>query len=450
MINVLLVDDHELVRAGIRRILEDIKGIKVAGEACCGEDAVKWCRANSADVVLMDMNMPGIGGLEATRKIARSVAGTKVIMLTVHTENPLPAKVMQAGAAGYLSKGAAPQEVVNAIRCVASGQRYIASDIAQQMALSQIEPEKTESPFASLSERELQILLDFSLGDKTLLAESLSELAGRRINVQTKPRGDRARYLKLARTNAATALTTKLAQQSTIHQRLQALATVLELPAVKRMECFDISHTMGEQTVASCVVFDSNGPLRAEYRRYNITGITPGDDYAAMNQVLRRRYGKAIDENKIPDVILIDGGKGQLAQAKAVFAELDVPWDKHHPLLLGVAKGSDRKAGLETLFFEPEGEGFSLPPDSPALHVIQHIRDESHDHAISGHRKKRAKVKSTSSLETIEGVGPKRRQMLLKYMGGLQGLQQASVEEIAKVPGISHGLAEKIFYSLKH
>ena len=153
MINVLLVDDHELVRAGIRRILEDIKGIKVAGEACCGEDAVKWCRANSADVVLMDMNMPGIGGLEATRKIARSVAGTKVIMLTVHTENPLPAKVMQAGAAGYLSKGA-------------SGQRYIASDIAQQMALSQIEPEKTESPFASLSERELQIMLMITKGQK--------------------------------------------------------------------------------------------------------------------------------------------------------------------------------------------------------------------------------------------------------------------------------------------
>ncbi|EOG9815124.1 UvrY/SirA/GacA family response regulator transcription factor [Enterobacter hormaechei] len=157
MINVLLVDDHELVRAGIRRILEDIKGIKVAGEACCGEDAVKWCRANSADVVLMDMNMPGIGGLEATRKIARMFVDTKVIMLTVHTENPLPARVMQAGAAGYLSKGAAPQEVVNAIRTVYAGQRYIASDIAQQMALSQIEPEKTESPFASLSERELQI-----------------------------------------------------------------------------------------------------------------------------------------------------------------------------------------------------------------------------------------------------------------------------------------------------
>ncbi|ECD1841805.1 transcriptional regulator SdiA [Salmonella enterica subsp. enterica serovar Enteritidis] len=254
----------------------------------------------------------------------------------------------------------------------------------------------------------------------------------------------------LARTNAATALITKLSQQSTITQRLTALAAVLKLPAIKRMECFDISHTMGEQTVASCVVFDANGPLRAEYRRYNIAGITPGDDYAAMNQVLRRRYGKAIEESKIPDVILIDGGKGQLAQAKAVFAELDVPWDKHRPLLLGVAKGADRKAGLEILFFEPEGEGFSLPPDSPALHVIQHIRDESHDHAIGGHRKKRAKVKNTSTLETIEGVGPKRRQMLLKYMGGLQGLRNASVEEIAKVPGISQGLAEKIFWSLKH
>ncbi|ELY6345025.1 excinuclease ABC subunit UvrC [Cronobacter muytjensii] len=295
-----------------------------------------------------------------------------------------------------------------------------------------------------------EILLDFHLTTPELLTETLSEIAGRRVNVQTRPRGDRARYLKLARTNAATALTTRLSQQSTISQRLTALAQALHLPEVKRMECFDISHTMGEQTVASCVVFDANGPLRSEYRRYNITGITPGDDYAAMNQVLRRRYGKAIEESKVPDLILIDGGKGQLGQAKAVFAELDVTWDKHHPLLLGVAKGSDRKAGLETLFLEPEGEGFALPPDSPALHVIQHIRDESHNHAITGHRKKRAKVKNTSTLETIEGIGPKRRQMLLKYMGGLQPLLNASVEEIAKVPGISQALAEKIYYSLKH
>jgi len=165
LINVLLVDDHELVRAGIRRILEEIKGIKVSGEVNCGEDAIKWCRSNPVDVVLMDMNMPGIGGLEATRKIARYSSDIKVIMLTIHTENPLPAKVMQAGAAGYLSKGAAPQDVVNAIRSVNAGQRYIASDIAQQMALSQIAPE-AESPFASLSERELQIMLMITKGQK--------------------------------------------------------------------------------------------------------------------------------------------------------------------------------------------------------------------------------------------------------------------------------------------
>ncbi|MEX5764207.1 excinuclease ABC subunit UvrC [Serratia nematodiphila] len=295
-----------------------------------------------------------------------------------------------------------------------------------------------------------EILLDFSLPEKDLLAESLSELAGRKIQIQSKPRGDRARYLKLARTNAATALTTRLSQQSTIHQRLAELAKVLNLTEINRMECFDISHTMGEQTVASCVVFDGNGPVRAEYRRYNISGITPGDDYAAMTQVLKRRYGKALEEKKIPDVIFIDGGKGQLGMAIDVFKSLNVTWDKNKPLLIGIAKGADRKAGLETLFFVPEGEGISLPPDSPALHVIQHIRDDSHNHAITGHRQRRAKVRNTSALELIEGVGPKRRQVLLKYMGGLQPLLNASVEEIAKVPGISQALAEKIYNALKH
>ncbi|OJT44929.1 excinuclease ABC subunit UvrC [Serratia plymuthica] len=295
-----------------------------------------------------------------------------------------------------------------------------------------------------------EILLDFNLPEKDLLAESLSELAGRKIQIQSKPRGDRARYLKLARTNAATALTTKLSQQSTIHQRLAELTKILNLSEINRMECFDISHTMGEQTVASCVVFDGNGPLRSEYRRYNIAGITPGDDYAAMAQVLKRRYGKALEENKIPDVIFIDGGKGQLGMAIDVFNSLNVTWDKNKPLLIGIAKGADRKAGLETLFFVPEGEGISLPSDSPALHVIQHIRDDSHNHAITGHRQKRAKVRNTSALELIDGVGPKRRQVLLKYMGGLQPLLNASVEEIAKVPGISQALAEKIYNALKH
>lgn len=295
-----------------------------------------------------------------------------------------------------------------------------------------------------------QILVDFPLPEKEVLSESLSELAGRKIQLQTQPRGDRARYLKLARTNATSALVAKRSQYSTLSQRFKALTEYLQLPTLQRMECFDISHTMGEQTIASCVVFDPQGPVRAEYRRFNIEGITPGDDYAAMRQVLRRRYGKPLEPEKIPDLIIIDGGKGQLAQAIEVFAELDVPWDKTKPLLLGVAKGSDRKAGLETLFKLPVGEGMSLPADDPALHLIQHIRDESHNHAIAGHRKKRAKVKSTSSLEEIEGIGPKRRQQLLKYMGGLQPLKNASIDEIASVPGISQSLAEKIFYSLKH
>lgn len=295
-----------------------------------------------------------------------------------------------------------------------------------------------------------EILLDFNLEDKAILSESISSIAGRKIQIQTKPRGDRARYLKLARTNAATALASKQVEQSTISQRYTSLMSLLDMKEIKRMECFDISHTMGEQTVASCVVFDMNGPLKSEYRRYNISGITPGDDYAAMNQVLTRRYGKSLEDSKVPDVIFIDGGKGQLAQAIEVFDSLNVDWDKSHPKLIGVAKGSDRKAGLETLFFVPEGEGMALPSDSPALHLIQHIRDESHRHAITGHRQRRAKVKNTSSLESIEGVGPKRRQMLLKYMGGLQALRDASVEEIAKVPTISTALAEKIFNALKH
>ncbi|WP_311750215.1 excinuclease ABC subunit UvrC [Proteus columbae] len=295
-----------------------------------------------------------------------------------------------------------------------------------------------------------EILLDFDLEDKAILSESISSIAGRKIQIQTKPRGDRARYLKLARTNAATALASKQVEQSTISQRYTSLMSLLDMKEIKRMECFDISHTMGEQTVASCVVFDMNGPLKSEYRRYNISGITPGDDYAAMNQVLTRRYGKSLEDSKVPDIIFIDGGKGQLAQAIEVFDSLNVDWDKSHPKLIGVAKGSDRKAGLETLFFVPEGEGMALPSDSPALHLIQHIRDESHRHAITGHRQRRAKVKNTSSLESIEGVGPKRRQMLLKYMGGLQALRDASVEEIAKVPTISTALAEKIINALKH
>lgn len=293
------------------------------------------------------------------------------------------------------------------------------------------------------------ILLDFTLPKKTLLAAALSKYMGKNIQIQTQPRGARARYLKLARTNAGMALVTERSKISMVHQRFAALAELLGIKSVKRIECFDISHTMGEQTIASCCVFDDTGPVRAEYRRYNIEGITPGDDYAALNQVLRRRYNKALKEKNIPDVVIVDGGKGQLGIATAIFEQLDVSWDKSCVVLLGVAKGIARKGGLETLFLRARGEGMALPTDSPALHIIQHILDDSHNYALTGHRNKREKIKNTSALISIEGIGPRRRQALLKYMGGLQALRNASVEEISQVPGISGALAETVFNALK-
>ena len=293
------------------------------------------------------------------------------------------------------------------------------------------------------------ILLSEELGeDSDAILIALSELAGRKITIKYHPRGTRAKYLKLAQTNAETALTSKLNHRMTIQERFFALQQALNLKPISRMECFDISHTMGEKTVASCVVFNHEGPLKQEYRRYNITGITGGDDYAAMAQVLDRRYSKNMELDKIPDIIFIDGGRGQLSRAYDVVKPYIAEWPKR-PMLVGVAKGTTRKPGLETLIFVT-GEEFSMPSDSPALHLIQHIRDESHNHAISGHRAQRAKVRKQSTLEDVEGVGPKRRQALLKYMGGMQELKKANKEEIAKVPGISLALAEKIVDALQH
>ncbi|MHC6527097.1 excinuclease ABC subunit UvrC [Vibrio proteolyticus] len=279
------------------------------------------------------------------------------------------------------------------------------------------------------------------------LQDALSEVAGRRVTYHVNPAGTRGRYLKLANTNALTAITTKINHKMTISQRFKALREVLDMDGINRMECFDISHTMGESTIASCVVFNPEGPVKQEYRRYNITGITGGDDYAAMGQALERRYSKQLDIEKIPDIIFIDGGKGQLNRAHDIIREYWDDWPKR-PRMIGIAKGVTRKPGLETLI-TTDGEEFNLPSDDPALHLIQHIRDESHNHAIAGHRAKRGKTRRTSALEGIEGIGPKRRQALLKYMGGLQELKRASVEEIAKVPGISHSLAENIYQALK-
>lgn len=293
-----------------------------------------------------------------------------------------------------------------------------------------------------------RIILNKDLAvDVAAIQEALSQVAGRKVTFHANPTGARSRYLKLANTNALTAITTQINHKMTINQRFKALREVLGKETIQRMECFDISHTMGESTIASCVVFNTEGPVKQEYRRYNISGITGGDDYAAMGQVLERRYSKQLDVEKIPDVIFIDGGKGQLNRAHEIIEQYWGDWPKR-PEMIGIAKGVTRKPGLETLI-TVSGEEFNLPSDAPALHLIQHIRDESHNHAIAGHRAKRGKTRKTSALEGIEGVGPKRRQALLKYMGGLQELKRATVEEIAKVPGISHSLAEIIYQALK-
>nr|WP_082798344.1 excinuclease ABC subunit UvrC [Vibrio cidicii] len=293
-----------------------------------------------------------------------------------------------------------------------------------------------------------RIILNKDLAmDMSAIQEALSQVAGRKVAFHANPTGTRNRYLKLANTNALTAITTQINHKMTINQRFKALREVLGKESIQRMECFDISHTMGESTIASCVVFNTEGPVKQEYRRYNISGITGGDDYAAMGQALERRYSKQLDVEKIPDVIFIDGGKGQLNRAREIIEQYWGDWPKR-PEMIGIAKGVTRKPGLETLI-TVSGEEFNLPSDAPALHLIQHIRDESHNHAIAGHRAKRGKTRKTSALEGIEGVGPKRRQALLKYMGGLQELRRATVEEIAKVPGISHSLAEIIYQALK-
>ncbi len=296
-----------------------------------------------------------------------------------------------------------------------------------------------------------QIILDQKLSEGETLSQVLSEQAGHKVEIIDRTvRGEKNRYLALAKTNAQAALALQLKQDSNIRKRYDSLQSLLKMTEIKRMECFDISHTMGAQTVASCVVFNEKGPLKSDYRRFNITGITGGDDYAAMEQALIKRYEKPLDETKIPDIIFIDGGKGQLNRALETFANLQVEWDKTKPLLIGVAKGVERKAGLESLIISKWDKEIHLPIDSPALHLIQHIRDESHNHAISGHRKKRQKAFTESGLESIAGVGAKRRQALLKYLGGMQGVKAATLEEIASVPGISAQLAEVIFDTLQH
>lgn len=298
------------------------------------------------------------------------------------------------------------------------------------------------------AERELpgELIVNVVHEDFDAITEALHTLRGRELTISHRVRGTRARWQQLAVTNAEQALNARLANRQHMAARFEALAEVLGLDEVpQRLECYDISHSSGEATVASCVVFGPEGALKSDYRRFNIEGVTAGDDYAAMHQALTRRYGRIKDgEGKLPDVLLVDGGKGQLNMARDVMQELGFT----DLTLLGVAKGVTRKAGFETLYLNDVHHEFTLKGDSPALHLIQQIRDEAHRFAITGHRARRGKARRVSSLEDVAGVGPKRRRDLLKHFGGLQELNRASIDEIAKAPGISKKLAESIYASL--
>ncbi len=288
-----------------------------------------------------------------------------------------------------------------------------------------------------------QILVSPAPTDRALLEEALGEQAGRKVKLVANPRGERSRWLKMAVQNAELALESRLAGSANARRRLEALQEALGLDEPpRRMECFDISHTRGERAVASCVVFDPEGPRKSDYRRFNIEGIAPGDDYAAMEQALKRRYARLRGgEGVLPDLLFIDGGRGQLESARQALAETGVGG----VLLVGVAKGPERRPGMEQLFLLERERPLILDAHSPALHLIQQIRDEAHRFAISGHRARRNKARTRSVLEEIPGIGAKRRQRLLKQFGGLQGLARAGIEDIATVNGISTRLAEKIY-----
>jgi excinuclease ABC subunit C len=291
-----------------------------------------------------------------------------------------------------------------------------------------------------------RIYLSHAIDDAGTLAASLSERSGRKVSVGVARRGYPQRWVALALQNAANALRMRDAAQAGLAEQYADLGRFLGLAApIARLECFDVSHTQGEATNASCVVFGPDGPIKAEYRRYNIEGVERGDDYGALRQALLRRYRRRkLEASPLPDVLLIDGGPGQLAEAVSVLEELEIAI----PAIAGVAKGADRRAGQERIFLAGRDAPSILPPDSRALHLVQRARDEAHRFAISGHRRRRARSRQTSMLESIAGFGPARRRALLRHFGGLQGVLRAGIEDLARAPGIGPALAQAIYEHL--
>jgi len=291
-----------------------------------------------------------------------------------------------------------------------------------------------------------EILVNASLEGTEVLTAALKERIGRNIEIRDSVRGFRAKWIELAQRTAEQNLAGKLASKQTLQQRFESLRDTIGLDEIpERLECFDISHSSGEAVVASCVVFDSNGALKSDYRRFNIENITGGDDYAAMEQAIRRRYTRLMKgEGKLPDILLIDGGKGQIGIAKSVLADLGVVG----VIVLGVAKGTTRKPGMETLILADQNNKVIARPQQAALHLIQQIRDEAHRFAINGHKQRRDKKRRTSALEGIPGVGPTRRRDLLKHFGGIVEVKKASVADLMKVTNINKKVAEAIYGAL--
>ncbi len=288
-----------------------------------------------------------------------------------------------------------------------------------------------------------ELIVSHELEEQELLQQVLSNQASHNVVISPRVRAERLKWLQLAQTNVENALLTKLADKQGLYARFLSLQEELGCADTpKRLECFDISHTQGDQTVASCVVFDREGPVKSAYRRFNIEGITPGDDYAAIHQAVSRRFARLKKgEHESPDILLIDGGKGQVNEAEKALAELDIK----NVMIVGVSKGPDRKPGMEKIILPGEQQSLDITPGASGLLLIQHIRDEAHRFAITGHRQRRSKAKKQSALEGIAGLGPKRRQLLLKQFGGMQGVSRAGVDALCSIDGISRQLAQRIY-----